>query len=118
MLTAVAVGLVLGKPLGVLAASWLVLRSGLATLPTGTGFRHLLVLGSIAGIGFTMALFIAQLAFIHPALLDAAKLGVLGASASAGLIGLALGRWLLAPTRPSNLPSVAPGALDATRSAV
>lgn len=97
--TAVAVGLIVGKPLGVLLATGLALRSGLGTLPIGLTMRHLLVLGVVAGIGFTMALFIAQLAFVDPELLAAAKAGVLGASGAAAIVGLLLGRLLLAPSR-------------------
>jgi NhaA family Na+:H+ antiporter len=93
----VALGLVAGKPLGVLLACFLALRSGLALLPLGVGTRHLVVLGLVAGIGFTMALFIAQLAFADAHLLDAAKLGILGASLCAGVVGLGAGRFLLAP---------------------
>jgi len=94
---AVAVGLIAGKPLGVLVATWLTLRLGLGTLPTGITRRHLVVLGVVAGVGFTMALFIAQLAFTEPRLLAAAKLGVLAASCGAAIVGLGLGRLLLAP---------------------
>jgi NhaA family Na+:H+ antiporter len=92
-----AVGLVLGKPVGILAACWAALASGLARLPVGIGGRHLLVLGVVAGIGFTMSLFIAQLAFASPALLGAAKLGVLAGTGVAGVVGIALGLALLRP---------------------
>jgi NhaA family Na+:H+ antiporter len=95
VLSAVALGLVIGKPLGVLGACALTLRTGVATLPRGLSFRHLLVLGVVAGIGFTMALFVAQLAFVDPSRLAAAKLGVLCASGLAAVLGLALGRLLL-----------------------
>lgn len=91
----VAVGLFVGKPMGVLLACWLALRTGVAILPAGVGLRQLCVLGLVAGIGFTMALFIAQLAFTDAALLNAAKLGILGASLGAGVFGLVLGRLLL-----------------------
>jgi NhaA family Na+:H+ antiporter len=94
VLVGVVLGLVLGKPLGILAACGLVLRAGLARLPAGIGPRHLAVLGLVAGIGFTMALFIAQLAYGDEQLLAAAKLGILVASAVAALAGLALGRSL------------------------
>lgn len=97
VVTAVAAGLVVGKPLGVLALSWVVLRLKLATLPTGLTFRHLVVLGVVAGVGFTMSLFIAQLAFTDVRLLAAAKLGVLAASVLAAVLGLGLGRLLLSP---------------------
>jgi NhaA family Na+:H+ antiporter len=92
---AVALGLLLGKPLGVLTACWLVLRLGLSTLPRGLTRRHLVVLGVVAGVGFTMALFVAQLAFTDARLLSAAKIGVLSASCGAAVLGLVLGRLLL-----------------------
>jgi NhaA family Na+:H+ antiporter len=96
VLMGVAVGLVLGKPLGVLLACWFTLRLKIGTLPRGIGYRHLIVLGSVAGVGFTMALFIAQLAFLDAKLLAAAKLGILAASCVAAIGGLVLGRILLA----------------------
>jgi Na+:H+ antiporter, NhaA family len=101
VITAVTVGLVLGKPLGVVLACWLTLRLRIGVLPAGITFKHLLVLGVVAGVGFTMALFIANLAFNDSDLLAAAKLGVLAASAAAGVLGLVLGRVLLAPAATS-----------------
>lgn len=97
VIAAVAVGLVLGKPIGVVSASWLTLRLGIAALPTGITLAHLAVLGIVAGVGFTMSLFIAQLAFSDARLLAAAKVGVLAASVAAGMLGLVLGRLLLQP---------------------
>lgn len=97
VVTAVGVGLVVGKPLGILLASWLTLRTKIGSLPLGMGMRHLVVLGVVAGVGFTMALFIAQLAFADAHLLAAGKIGVLVASGGAAVIGLVLGRVLLAP---------------------
>lgn len=97
-----AIGLLLGKPVGVLLASSVALRLRIASLPAGLTARHLVVLGVVAGIGFTMAMFIAQLAFTDPRLLGAAKLGVLGASGVAAILGLALGRTLLRPTIDPN----------------
>jgi len=93
----VAAGLVVGKPVGILLATWLTLRLGLGTLPRGLTARHLLVLGVVAGVGFTMALFIAQLAFADAGLLAAAKLGVLIASGAAAFFALGIGRLLLRP---------------------
>jgi NhaA family Na+:H+ antiporter len=93
-----ALGLLIGKPLGVMLASYGALRLGVASLPAGLGPRHMLLLGILAGIGFTMALFIAKLAFDEEHLLAAAKLGVLGASVLAGLIAYASGRVLLRET--------------------
>jgi NhaA family Na+:H+ antiporter len=98
VIVAVAVGLIVGKPVGVLLASWLTLRLRIATLPVGVTYRHLVVLGVVAGVGFTMALFIAQLAFVDAGLLAAAKIGVLAASGAAAVLGLVLGRLLLAPS--------------------
>jgi NhaA family Na+:H+ antiporter len=91
----IGLGLVLGKPLGILLASGLAIRLGLAALPRGLGLRHLVALGIVAGVGFTMALFIAQLAFEGSPLLGAAKVGVLGASAAAAVVGIAVGLVLL-----------------------
>lgn len=97
---AVGVGLVLGKPLGILIASAITLRLGIAKLPQGMTMRHILVLGVVAGIGFTMALFIAPLAFEDAGLLSAAKLGVLAASGVAAVLSLVLGRLLLEAPGP------------------
>ncbi len=96
--TSVAAALLVGKALGVVLASWLVLRLGLGALPPGVTSRQLVVLGAVAGVGFTMSLFMAQLAFGDARLLAAAKLGVLAGSASAAALALVLGRLLLAPT--------------------
>lgn len=95
VLVGVAVGLVVGKPIGVLFAIWVTLRLRIGALPVGMQLRHLIVLGVVAGVGFTMAIFVAQLAFTDPRLLAAAKLGVLVASGCAAVLGLALGRVLL-----------------------
>ncbi|PHK93816.1 Na+/H+ antiporter NhaA [Pseudoroseomonas rhizosphaerae] len=90
---AVVAGFVLGKPIGVVAFAWLAVRSGLAARPAELGWGALAGGGMLAGIGFTMALFIAGLAF-QGALLDAAKLGILGASVLSAAGGLALLAWL------------------------
>lgn len=113
---AVALGLVLGKPLGVLIASWITLRLRIGILPLGLGVRHVLVLGVVAGIGFTMALFIAQLAFTDERLLAAAKVGVLSASGIAAVVGLALGRMLLGPVQVAGAARTADEAECSTES--
>jgi len=95
---AVVCGLVLGKPAGVLAACALVLRLGLAVQPKGVTWVHLSVLGVVAGIGFTMSLFVAQLAFTDATMLSAGKLGVLLGSVVASVGGLALGFAVLRNT--------------------
>jgi NhaA family Na+:H+ antiporter len=84
---AVAAGLVVGKPVGIVLFSWLAVRVGLAALPEGVSWSVLMGGGLLAGIGFTMALFIAGLALEGPAL-DAAKVGILGASAVAAILGM------------------------------
>jgi NhaA family Na+:H+ antiporter len=86
----IALGLVLGKPLGIVLFSWLAVRARVAALPEGFGWGHLHAVGWLAGIGFTMSLFIAELAFTDPATVDRAKVGIFGASLVAGLAGWAL----------------------------
>jgi NhaA family Na+:H+ antiporter len=94
-------GLVVGKPVGVVLAAAIAVRLRVAKLPAGLGHRHLLVLGMAAGIGFTMALFIAQLAFADPVLLGAGKLGVLVASGVAIVLALVAGRLLAPAAQPA-----------------
>jgi Na+:H+ antiporter, NhaA family len=86
---AVAAGLVIGKPAGVLAFSWLAVRAGLASLPEGAGWRAVAAVGVLAGVGFTMSLFIGGLA-LQGAALDAAKVGILAGSVVSGALGVAL----------------------------
>lgn len=84
-------GLLLGKPIGIVGFAWLAVRAGLAELPERIDWRAMVGVGLFGGIGFTMALFIAGLAFQEaPALLDQAKLGVLAASVIAATLGLIL----------------------------
>ena len=97
---AIAVGLLLGKPLGVVLFGAVAIRLGLAQLPEGVSWSVMLGAGWLAGIGFTMALFIAGLALEGP-LLDAAKLGVLAAS----LLAAAAGMLVLITTLPKRAAS-------------
>ena len=87
---AVILGLVAGKPIGILLVSWLSLKAGLARLPEGVTWRHMAGGSFLAGIGFTMALFIAGLAFADDSLLRSAKVGVLLASAASAVIGMSI----------------------------
>jgi Na+:H+ antiporter, NhaA family len=80
-------GLLVGKPLGITAFTWLCVRLGLADLPRGVSWRQILGGAILAGIGFTMSLFIATLAFKDPLLLSEAKLAVLLTSVVAGACG-------------------------------
>jgi NhaA family Na+:H+ antiporter len=112
----VGLGLLLGKPIGIGFAMVCVMRSRLATLPRGLSLRHLVVLSVVSGVGFTMALFIAQLAFVEPRLLAAAKLGVLAASAVAAVLAIVLGRSLLPTTVATGAALTADEAESSTES--
>lgn len=87
----VVVALVVGKPLGVVSMSWLAVRLGWSQLPPGVTWKGIWLVGLLAGIGFTMSIFIAMLAFADENLLNAAKLGVLLGSFVAAILGLAWG---------------------------
>jgi NhaA family Na+:H+ antiporter len=100
VLAGIALGLVVGKPVGIVLGAWLATRLGVAALPAGVSWRGVLVVGLVGGIGFTMSLFVAELAF-DDALLEVAKLGIVTASAAAGVIGLGAGALLLARRVPS-----------------
>jgi len=92
----VLAGLLLGKPLGIVGLTWLTVKLGWASLPTGLNIRHIFGVGLLGGIGFTMSIFIADLGFVNrPEDLLMAKTGILLASAIAGLGGYA---WLMANT--------------------
>jgi NhaA family Na+:H+ antiporter len=86
----VVVGLVVGKLVGILGASALAVRTGVGTLPEGVTWRRLAGAASVAGIGFTLSIFVAELAFPSGALLEHARLGVLLASVVAGGLGYAI----------------------------
>ncbi len=83
----VALGLVLGKVVGIMAGSWAATRLRLAVLPEGVTWSHMTGIAALGGIGFTVSLFIAGLAFDDPRLADAAKLAILVASTAAALVG-------------------------------
>ncbi len=80
-------GLVVGKPVGIFLFSWLSVTTGLSQLPAGTRFRELAGLGMLGGIGFTMAIFIALLAFRDPGQIVEAKIAILVASLLSGIFG-------------------------------
>jgi NhaA family Na+:H+ antiporter len=86
----IVLGLVVGKPLGITLASWLAVRFGVGELPRGTTWRSVLGVASVAGIGFTVSLFVTELAFDDGSIIDEAKLGVLVASLLSALIGAVL----------------------------
>ena len=103
----IAMGLLFGKPLGILAGSWLAIKLRLATAPFGVTWTQFVGVGLLAGIGFTMSLFIAQLAFDQPELLDIAKLGILGGSLISGTAGFLL---LVSASKPARRSSMVAGA--------
>lgn len=86
----VIVGLFVGKQLGIFGFSWIAVRSGWAHLPEGVTFKHVWGVACLAGIGFTMSLFVSDLAFNAPELLAGAKLGILAGSLLAGTWGAIL----------------------------
>lgn len=87
---AIVAGLVLGKLLGIAAATFLALRQGWGTLPEGVDPRQIWGLGAVAGIGFTVSLFIAQLAYTDAALVGSAKIGIFVGSLVSGVLGVLL----------------------------
>jgi NhaA family Na+:H+ antiporter len=98
LVSAIALGLVAGKPLGITAAAALAVRLGWCALPPGVRLREVVVVGCLGGIGFTMAIFVATLAFPGPDSLAAAKLAVLVGSGASAALGLLLGARLLRKT--------------------
>jgi NhaA family Na+:H+ antiporter len=108
VLAGVSLGLVLGKPIGVMLFAWVAVRLRLAALPVGISLSGVLVVGLVAGIGFTMALFIAGLAFSEGPLVEVAKLGILVASTVAAIVGAFAGRAILGrvPQSPDSVPAI------------
>jgi NhaA family Na+:H+ antiporter len=99
IMSGVALGLVVGKPLGITLAAWLAVRLRFAVLPAGVDWRLLRAVSCLGGIGFTMSLFVGALAFPDVARLDSAKLGVLLASGVAAVIG-----WIMLRSGASREP--------------
>jgi len=98
-------GLVLGKPIGIVLFSWLATRSRIAAMLDGISWRQIVGVGFLGGIGFTMSLFIANLAFGETPALEMAKVGILAASVLSGLAGaLALARGMQHRQRRASLP--------------
>ncbi len=95
----VVVGLVIGKPLGIVTATVAAARLRLGRLPDGLALRHVVGAGLVAGIGFTVSLFVADLSFQNAALTDA-KAGIVAASVTSGAVG-AIWLWRIARDRPA-----------------
>ena len=86
----IVAGLIVGKQVGILSFSWLAIRSGYAQLPKGVTWRQIWGVSALAGIGFTMSIFIGDLAFLDPDRIDEAKMGIFAASLTSGIIGYLL----------------------------
>ncbi len=83
----IALGLLIGKQVGIVGFAWVAVKAGIANLPEGVGWRKIHGLSLLAAIGFTMSLFIGNLAFDDPAQIDAVKVGVLSGSLVAAILG-------------------------------
>ena len=86
----IVVGLFVGKTVGISISAWIAVKLRIADLPTGVSWPQVIGVGTLGGIGFTMALFVATLAFDDPAMVDTAKIGILSASILSGVVGCAL----------------------------
>jgi len=118
----VLIGLVVGKPLGITLFTWIAEKGFKLEIPSGMNYRHIVTLGSVAGIGFTVALFVSEAAFpagaFPDALRDAVKMGALG-SFFAGAVGFAVGRALgIRPTRLDDAADATDGDAGASEPAL
>ncbi len=95
----IVLGLVIGKPLGIMLASYTAVRTRIARMPRGVSMRDLVGAAAVAGIGFTVSLFVAELAFSDPGLTDTAKVAILSGSLLAGIVGYSYLRLLGGRTR-------------------
>jgi len=93
----VAVGLIVGKPLGVAVATWISLKLNIGELPRRTTMKGIVGLGALAGIGFTVSLFVTELAFITTVFVDEAKLGIFVGSFISGIVGFMILRSIKTP---------------------
>ncbi|MDE9450888.1 Na+/H+ antiporter NhaA [Aliiroseovarius sp. Z3] len=104
----IVAGLVVGKQIGVLGLTYLTVKSGLARLPHGVGWIHIYGVSALAGIGFTMSLFIGSLSFADQTLMNNVRLGVLVASALSAMIGAAVLVMAGNPARAAEKASAEP----------
>lgn len=110
VLSGVAVALVVGKFIGVTSFSWIAIRLGFARLPEGARWGHVMGVGAVAGIGFTVSLFITGLAFDDVGIQEDAKIGILAASIFAALSGAAIILAVARAERASAAPVESEGA--------
>jgi NhaA family Na+:H+ antiporter len=109
----VIAGLVVGKVVGVAGAGSLAIRLGVGRRPAGTNGLHLLGVGIVAGLGFTMSIFVTLLAFDSPQLVDESKIGVFGASIVAAALGLTT-LWFAAQRATPRSPELGPASASST----
>lgn len=93
-------GLLIGKPVGVSLFTWLVVKFRLSELPSGVRWGHIFSVSVLSGVGFTMAIFIANLAYPDSATVDLAKIAILSASLIAGVAGFLVLRWQVSKDEP------------------
>jgi NhaA family Na+:H+ antiporter len=113
---AVVLGLVVGKPVGIVLFSWLAIRLRIAELPRGVKWGQMIAGGALAGIGFTMALFIAGLAPFDNATLGQAKIGILAGSLISALLGVMIVMLLPQPAPAGEKVEEGPPAPDGAQS--
>ena len=97
----IALGLIVGKQIGVFGLTFAMVKLGLARLPHGANWLHIYGVACLAGIGFTMSLFIGSLSFADPEMMNAVRLGVLSGSAISAILGFSA---LLYAARPERQP--------------
>lgn len=97
----IALGLLIGKQIGIVGFAWIAVKTGLAQLPEGVSWAKIYGLSLLAGIGFTMSLFIGNLAFTDPAMIDAVKIGVLSGSLVAAVAGFLILKAALPEAPPA-----------------
>ncbi|KUO56168.1 MAG: sodium:proton antiporter [Alphaproteobacteria bacterium BRH_c36] len=99
----IAAGLFFGNQIGIMTMSWLAVRSGLAQLPAGLTWQHIYAASLLAGIGFTMSLFIGTLAFSDPQSAAGVRIGVLAGSIASGIVGYFVLRMVLSQKATANV---------------
>jgi len=104
----IALGLFLGKQIGVFCLSWIAVKLGLAKLPTGATWPQVYGIACLTGVGFTMSLFIGTLAFEGDETLNAVRLGVLMGSIASGVLGFTLLRLFCKAPEGKNLEGESP----------
>ena len=98
----VAFGLLFGKPLGIFLATWIAVRAGITSLPRSMGWWHVLGVGLLGGIGFTVALFVNELAFEEEILIRDGKMGIIAGSLISAIIGYVM--LVLVTRKPTGSP--------------